>query len=405
MINKEQLLEKWRALTPNRRMMIAGGSAAFILVLGTLNFGSPAPAEEKNTTGKGLSNFSVPMDKDVSVEQLAAKLESLRQGQEEEKFARQRLETAISEFNKQKQQPDPLTADVTREVRDMRVELDTIKAQKSLPSSALQTPPSPDDQLPPPDDSDPTSGSSSQSHEARSEHPPIRIIGGANKQEEKTAEGDKQPPIYLPAGSNFEGIMLNGMDAPTSGVTKSNPVPALIRLDTDAILPSRYRYDIRECFTIVTGFGVLSTERAQLQTVSISCIKNDGSVIESKLEGYVVGEDGKVGIRGRLVTKQGQLLAKTFAAGILSGIGQALAPVAVPQLNVNPGASTQVQTPSLNSVATTATANGLTETAKSLSQFYLEMAKEMFPVIEIDAMRRVTIILVRGVELNVSGEK
>lgn len=400
MVNKEHLLNKWRAMSPNRRMMIAGGSGLGILALLTVFFGSPAPADLKNTPGKGLSNFSVPMDKDISVEQLAAQFESLRQGQQEEKAARQRLEAVNLEASKQPKN-DPLTADVAREVRDLRVEIDTLKTQKA----AILPGPLPDEQLPPSDSPGALEAPSTQPRETKVERPLIRIIGGDHKREEKIAEDDQQPLVYLPSGSNFEGVLMNGMDAPTSGAAKSNPVPALIRLDTDAILPSRYRYDVKECFSIVTGFGVLSTERAQLQTTTISCIKTDGSVIESKLEGYVVGEDGKVGMRGRLVTKQGQLLAKTFAAGILSGIGQALAPVAVPQLNVNPGVSTQVQIPSLNAVATAATANGLTETAKSLSQFYLEMAKEMFPVIEIDAMRRVTIILVRGVELNLNGGK
>jgi len=72
MVNKEHLLDKWRAMSPNRRMMIAGGSGLGILALLTVFFGSPAPADLKNTSGKGLSNFSVPMDKDISVEQLAA---------------------------------------------------------------------------------------------------------------------------------------------------------------------------------------------------------------------------------------------------------------------------------------------------------------------------------------------
>jgi len=168
-------------------------------------------------------------------------------------------------------------------------------------------------------------------------------------------------------------------------------------------LPNRHRFDVRECFTIVSGFGVLSTERAQLQTITISCVKESGEVIESKMEGYVVGEDGKVGLRGRLVTKQGQLLAKSFAAGFFSGIGQALSPLSVPQLNTSPGSTAQYQAPNLSQVATSATAQGLQRTARDISKFYLDMASEMFPIIEIDAMRRVTVILTKGVELSMAG--
>jgi len=38
----------------------------------------------------------------------------------------------------------------------------------------------------------------------------------------------------------------------------------------------------------------------------------------------VYGEDGKVGMRGRLVTKQGQMLANALMAGVVSGIGQGI---------------------------------------------------------------------------------
>ncbi|PIV81625.1 conjugal transfer protein TraB, partial [bacterium CG17_big_fil_post_rev_8_21_14_2_50_64_8] len=46
-----------------------------------------------------------------------------------------------------------------------------------------------------------------------------------------------------------------------------------------------------------------ATERAQLRTETLSCVREDGRVIEAELEGYAVGEDGKVGMRGRLVSK------------------------------------------------------------------------------------------------------
>lgn len=34
-----------------------------------------------------------------------------------------------------------------------------------------------------------------------------------------------------------------------------------------------------------------------------------------------------------------------------------------------------------------------------VSQFYLELAKEMTPVVEIDAGRKLTVVLIKGVEL------
>jgi conjugal transfer pilus assembly protein TraB len=70
---------------------------------------------------------------------------------------------------------------------------------------------------------------------------------------------------------------------------------------------------------ILSGYGDLSSERAYLRGETFSCIREDGGVIEAQLDSYAVGEDGKAGVRGRLVSKQGQMVAKSLIAGFLGG--------------------------------------------------------------------------------------
>jgi len=171
-----------------------------------------------------------------------------------------------------------------------------------------------------------------------------------------------------------------------------------MRVKSDAILPNHFTHDIKECFVLVSGFGVMSSERAQLRTETYSCIRENGQVLEGKLDGYVVGEDGRVGARGRLVSKQGSLIAKSLAAGVLSGIGQAITPTNVPQLNLNPSSMVQTQTTDASTVAQTGVARGLSDASKAAAHFYLEIAREMTPVVEIDAGRKLTIVLIKGVE-------
>ena len=121
------------------------------------------------------------------------------------------------------------------------------------------------------------------------------------------------------------GTLLGGLDAPTGGQSQSNPHPVLIRLSDNSVLPNRFRAEYRECFVIAAGYGDISSERAYLRTESLSCVRTDGATLEVKIQGSVYGEDGKVGMRGRLVTKQGQMLANALLAGVVSGIGQGLA--------------------------------------------------------------------------------
>ena len=76
---------------------------------------------------------------------------------------------------------------------------------------------------------------------------------------------------------------------------------------------------------IVGGFGDLGSERAYLRAETLTCVRTDGGVIEVPLDAYAVGEDGKVGIRGRLVSKQGALLAKALQAGFMRALASTLA--------------------------------------------------------------------------------
>ncbi|MFB1486827.1 TrbI/VirB10 family protein, partial [Thiocapsa sp. C4-3m] len=138
-----------------------------------------------------------------------------------------------------------------------------------------------------------------------------------------TAPGAAEPgSVYIPAGAILKGVLLNGIDMPTGQNARKDPVPALIRVKHQAILPNRVRADLRECFLLVGGFGDLASERAYLRGETFSCIRNDGGVTEIPIDGYAVGEDGKVGVRGRVVSKQGVLLAKALQAGFLQSFSQ-----------------------------------------------------------------------------------
>ena len=145
--------------------------------------------------------------------------------------------------------------------------------------------------------------------------------GGPVPTSDDAAKG-KSVDNYLPV-SFTRAVLLGGIDAPTGGQSQTNPHPVLLRLVDSAVLPNRYRGQVRECFVIGAGYGDISSERAYIRTENLSCIRHDGSTLEIAIQGSIFGEDGKVGMRGRLVTKQGQLLANALLAGVVSGIGTA----------------------------------------------------------------------------------
>lgn len=208
----------------------------------------------------------------------------------------------------------------------------------------------------------------------------------------------KTVSTYLPV-SFTRGRLLGGLDAPTGGQSQANPHPVLIRLSDNSVLPNRFRGEYRECFVVAAGYGDISSERAYLRTESLSCVRADGATLEVRIQGSVYGEDGKVGMRGRLVTKQGQMLANALLAGVVSGIGQGLST-----------ANTTYSTTPLGSVASTDSnadayraglGSGVGKALDRLAQYYIKLAENTFPVIEVDAGREIDVVITKGVRIDV----
>lgn len=197
---------------------------------------------------------------------------------------------------------------------------------------------------------------------------------------------------FLPIGF-IRAELLGGVDAPTGGQAQANPHPVLLRLASTAFLPNRMRSDVRECFVVAAAYGDISSERAYFRTEKLSCVRQDGGVLETKIDGTLYGEDGKVGMRGRLVTKQGQLLANALLAGVLSGIGQ--------------GLQTRSSTTSTSALGSTTSVNegqefqagvgaGIGRAMDRLAQYYISVAEKTFPIIEVDAGRVVDVVVTSG---------
>ncbi|WP_245232684.1 TraB/VirB10 family protein [Thiorhodococcus minor] len=208
--------------------------------------------------------------------------------------------------------------------------------------------------------------------------------------------------IMIPAGSLLRGVLLSGMDAPTGRQARRDPYPALVRLKHTAILPNRFQADVRECFITVAGYGELSSERAFLRTEVITCVRRDGGVIEVPVDGYAVGEDGKVGLRGRLVSKQGQVIARAMQVAFLEGVSDVFNKSSVTTITTTSDGKVQYQDVLSVDSAQAAAITGTGKALDRLAQYYLDMAENIFPVIEVDAGRSIEVILNRGASLQLA---
>lgn len=203
---------------------------------------------------------------------------------------------------------------------------------------------------------------------------------------------------FMVAGAFAPVALLNGLDAGTSATTQSNPMPILMNIQEHANLPGAAKYKIRNCFVLGSAYGDLSAERVYARLSTLSCVdKNEKLVLSNPVQGYLVDSDGKIGMRGVVIDRQGAKLAKALLAGFAQGLSSALG-----------SAQSTVSSSSLGTFSTVNGSNALQASglqggataAQQLAQFYLKEASSIFPVISVDTGRTGTIVFTQGVSLN-----
>lgn len=225
----------------------------------------------------------------------------------------------------------------------------------------------------------------------------MRTIDSAEAADDEAAGAAEEvpperPKAYLPSGTMISGVLITGLDAATGRAASQDPTPVLVKVDAEAILPNRYSADVTGCFALLAGRGDLSSERAFLRGERFSCVSEGGGVIDIDLNVYAVGEDGKAGLRGTLVSKQGQAIGKAMLAGLAQGVSQAF--------NSNGNASYGGQGGlDVGGASEQGLYGGVGSALDRVAQFYIDLANQIFPVIEISAGRPVTLVVVKGTEI------
>lgn len=208
----------------------------------------------------------------------------------------------------------------------------------------------------------------------------------------------KKRSVFLPP-SFMSATLLSGLDAPASSAAKSHPMPALLRIKDMAFLPNNIKRNLKGCFVIAEGSGNLADERAHLRLVTLSCLSKKGkSIINSPIKGFVVDESGKIGIRGVVVSKMGSVIARSLIAGFVAGFGDAFKQSTVTTSLSALGATQVIDSDKL---AKAGLGQGISQAAQEIQKFYLDLARQTVPVIEIGATRELTLVVSDGVELDI----
>jgi conjugal transfer pilus assembly protein TraB len=220
---------------------------------------------------------------------------------------------------------------------------------------------------------------------------------------EEVKEKPESSEIYLPKTSILTGVLITGLDAPTHGGAQDSPYPVLVRIKKEAVLANfKTLKQVKECFALMSGYGDLSTERAMLRGEGITCVKKDGETIERKMSGYAAGEDGKAGLKGTLVSRNSTVLVNAMMAGFASGVSSAFNVTPVATYTTNDDGTQKYQDVFNSNAAQGGLATGASTAMEKLADYYMNLANQMHPIIEIGAGRVIDIILTEGADLGVA---
>ncbi len=206
---------------------------------------------------------------------------------------------------------------------------------------------------------------------------------------------------YLPAGSFARAVVLSGVTAPTGGNAAQNPMPLLLEIKDFAQLPNAFRANVKRCFVTANATGDISSERVLVRLDRLSCMNRKGKAVDMRVQGYVTGEDGKAGVRARLVTRSGQAIASALFTGAISGLGKAV--------SLSAQSTTTYSSGAVGSTVDNAWAAGIGEGVDNamdrIVNYYLKLADKIFPVLELDSGRTVDIVLAQGLSITFEAPK
>lgn len=213
---------------------------------------------------------------------------------------------------------------------------------------------------------------------------PPGVPGSAGVEQQPTQQQPTGRPggpwVRLPLGSTVTGELMTGAFATK---IRGDALPVLVQLRSAYTGPNDTEIPLEDCLLIGKATADISSVRARVEAVSLSCVLPDGTAFERQVKGYFTGEDGTLGVPGKWEFRSGRWLANllsamgTVAAGVYADIEIAKA---------LRGADL------LGSISASDTTN-------RIQDFFIERAEEILPVVWVESGTPVYVVMLEGLTI------
>ena len=129
-------------------------------------------------------------------------------------------------------------------------------------------------------------------------------------------EEDKQIKEFYLSGGFAVATLLTGGNFNTLSDGEKDTIPVTLSIDSKLKTPNNEEMDLRECFVRGAGKADFTSQTAEVTLTNIQCnlldSKGNHYKISQNIVGWLWDENGEYGAKGRLITKEGEIIAKAL---------------------------------------------------------------------------------------------
>ena len=212
---------------------------------------------------------------------------------------------------------------------------------------------------------------------------------------------------YVPPNAYVEAKVLVGVDAATGTSYSQDPKPVLFRILGPAVhvgAGGKFQTtDLTGCLINGAAYGELPSEKVYVKLQKITCPAGPGRFSVATVEGYVTSK-GKAGVRGPVISREGQFTSRAMLAGALNGLGQGLsknvqASQSGATTSITGAGALSAQELSPAQIATGSLGTGVSQAASMLADYYIKRAEQYQPVIEMPTGIQVELVFLSGFQV------
>ncbi len=221
----------------------------------------------------------------------------------------------------------------------------------------------------------------------------------SNKDSEEAPTPIESVDTWIPSGAHLRGVLTAGVVASTATGASSSPQPVIIRLSENGKAPGGWGLQLKDAHVLAACHGDLASERVYCRLDKISYTEKSGEIVEKPIEGWVVGRDGRYGIRGVVVDRADQQILSSLFAGMISSVSSYMqAQSSKSVFPVSPFGQSEAM--SNKDMFKGAGASGAGNAMDRLAKYLIDRAESISPVIVVNSGCSVDISIKSKVDLS-----